>query len=94
MVICTAVSSRRGGRPIERVMGDVLRRLLYPLVPPAILACVWAHAWAMKQEPGHTVIPPEAVAAATDTEPSQSAMSPRSGYGFSADDAFASTDEE
>lgn len=34
-------------------MGDVLRQLLYPLVLPAIVACVWVHAWAVKQEPGY-----------------------------------------
>ena len=73
-------------------MGDVLRRLLYPLVVPAIVACVWAHAWAMKQEPGHMVIPPEVVAAATGIESAQ--PTPPGGYGFSADDAFASTDNE
>lgn len=75
-------------------MGDVLRRLLYPLVLPAIVACVWAHAWGIKQEPRHMTIPPEDTAAVTGFDVQQPALSPASGYGFSSEDGFASADGE
>ena len=31
-------------------MGDVLRRLCYPLVLPFIVGTVWLHAWATRQD--------------------------------------------
>jgi hypothetical protein len=31
-------------------MGDLLRRLCYPLVLPFIVGAVWLHAWAARQE--------------------------------------------
>ena len=75
-------------------MGDLLRRVLYPLLLPAIVFCVWANAWAVKQEssiptralsPTVTTVPPYASA------PRQKA--PATGYGLARDDGFASTDE-
>jgi hypothetical protein len=50
-------------------MGDSLRRLLYPLVLPVIVACVWTCGWVRQQDDraarGRWTLPP----AARQTDP-------------------------
>ena len=47
---------------MQRLMGDWLRRLLYPLVLPAIVGTVWVLGWVRQQEDrtarGRWTIPP------------------------------------
>ena len=74
-------------------MGDLLRRLLYPLLLPAIVATVWMHAWAVKQDPDHVGHGPSLPPTVSVTDPSFGFPAPSSGYGFSdPDDAFAGLD--
>ena len=74
-------------------MGDLLRRLLYPLLLPAIVATVWLHAWALRGNGHPADMAPAAIAAdGTLTVPS---LPPPRGYGFAAtDDAHAGLDFE
>ena len=76
-------------------MGDVLRQIFYPLLVPAIVVCVWAHAWAMKQEAASermTAPLPQAVFSHSDTPVIHL---PGPTYGFSADDeTFASIEDD
>jgi hypothetical protein len=76
-------------------MGDVLRQIFYPLLLPAIVACVWAHAWAMKQEAAsERMIGPLPVAVISPDDPSVIHL-PAPLYGFSTDDgSFASVDDD
>jgi len=75
-------------------MGDLLRRVLYPLLLPAIVFCVWANAWAVKQESGTSRALPPTV---TTVPPYASAprSNPRAtGYGLARDDdGLASADD-
>ena len=80
-------------------MGDILRQLFYPLVLPAIVAAVWLHAWAMKQEPDYyppaRPLPP-GVRGLTE-RPAVRVPGPPfgTGYGFATDeDSRASLDDE
>ena len=78
-------------------MADILRQLLYPLVVPAIVACVWLHAWGMRQVPDFVTVTAEPPAAATmGSGASNEALPPPAAYGFSAADGLASAgpDEE
>lgn len=81
-------------------MGDFLRRLLYPLIPPSIVAAVWASAWMRKydaQSPASLPAVRSAIAG-TDFPPVPPAASLREAYGFSAEadepaDRFANADD-
>ena len=74
-------------------MGDLLRRLLYPLLLPAIVVTVWVHAWATKQEPGQVQMVPSLPTAAEPIHPAPAFPARASGYGFSSpDDAYAGID--
>ena len=78
-------------------MGDLLRRLCYPLVLPFIVGAVYLHAWAARQESRafqpQFPAPPGAVSEAEGhvvTVPG-----PAPGYRlFTGDDSVASVDEE
>lgn len=68
----------------------MLRQLLYPLVLPAIVACVWVSAWATKLEAGIAAVESDAPAAVTVFEPGQADGQSDDSYGFSAAGGFAS----
>jgi hypothetical protein len=60
-------------------MGDVLRRLLYPLLLPAIVFAVWANAWSAKLDRTPTRMP-------FSDDGSDVAQAPsRDGYGLARD---------
>ena len=64
-------------------MGDIVRQMLYPLVVPAIVACVWIHAWAMKQEPEYVPArSPAAVELADFASTPAGLPAPAAGYGL------------
>ena len=71
-------------------MGDVLRRIFYPLLLPAIVACVWAHAWAVKQEAGTARMSVPLPSSVVVPHDGPAARVPVSAYGFSTDDEVAS----
>ena len=83
-----------GGGADAGAMGDVLRRIFYPLLLPAIVACVWAHAWAVKQEAAtaRTSLPLPSAVVVPHGVPA--IHFPGSAYGFSADDEVASVGED
>ena len=79
-------------------MGDLLRRVLYPLFVPAIVATVWAHAWSAKLDaqrrtipagplPGESVV--HAPPTPTPTKPEHWAPQ----YGFAREDSVTSSDD-
>ena len=70
-----------------REMGDILRRLLYPLLLPAIVFAVWANAWSAKLDRGPPRMPARTPPAFYDDGSASPRFSPRSGYGFARDDA-------
>jgi hypothetical protein len=78
-------------------MGDVLRQTFYPLVLPAIVFCVWAHAWAVKQEAGtaRTSTPlPSGIVLPHDAPVTRIPGTRTGAYGFSGDDdSVASVDD-
>ena len=75
-------------------MGDILRRVLYPLLLPAIVFCVWANAWAVKQESGASRALPPTVTTVPPYASAPRAKPPATGYGLARDDdGFASTDD-
>jgi len=71
-------------------MGDLARRVLYPLMLPFIVAAVWSYAWAMKEEsrhaPMHETTPQAAVITVLPPLPAAAR-----GYGFASDDASFAT---
>ena len=73
-------------------MGDILRQLLYPLILPAIVACVWVSAWAMKLEAGFAPSEPHAPADVMAFGPERAAPPPGNGYRLSVADGFASVE--
>jgi hypothetical protein len=77
-------------------MGDLLRRVLYPLFVPAIVVTVWAHAWSAKLDAERRMIPPgpltgDPVVQAPPTRMKLEHWAPQ--YGFAREDSFASTDD-
>ena len=76
-------------------MGDLARRVLYPLFLPFIVVAVWSYAWAMKEESRHApMFEATPQAAVVTVLPPLPSVVP--GYGFASDDsalATAGTDE-
>ena len=75
-------------------MADVLRRIFYPLLLPAIVACVWAHAWAVKQEAATSRMSVPMPSAVVVPHGVPAVHFPGSAYGFSTDDGVASVGED
>ena len=75
-------------------MGDFLRQLFYPLLLPAIVFCVWMHAWVNRQESaGRRSLPaPQAVAPLPST-PAPVVRGPRYTMMRGDDDGVASADD-
>jgi hypothetical protein len=76
-------------------MGDFLRQLLYPLLLPAIVFCVWLHAWVNRQESAaHRTIPaPQAVAPLPSMTTIPPVRGPRYTMMRDDDDGVASADD-
>ena len=75
-------------------MGDLARRVLYPLVLPFIVLAVWTYAWAMKEEARHAPAFAESPHA-PDVVVLPPAPAAVSRYGFAPDDAaFATVDTD
>ena len=71
-------------------MGDLARRVFYPLVLPFIVLAVWSYAWAMKEESRHAPTFEDSPRAAVATFlPPLPVAAP--GYGFAPDDAAFAT---
>ena len=68
-------------------MGDVARRVLYPLVLPFIVAAVWSYAWAMKEESRHAPV----FAESPETRVLPAPPIALRQYGFAAEDAAFAT---
>jgi hypothetical protein len=75
-------------------MGDYLRQMFYPLLLPAIVFCVWMHAWVNRQDatPRRT-LPPSAAVAPLPSEPNPAVRAPRYTMMRGDDDGVASTDD-
>jgi hypothetical protein len=75
-------------------MGDLLRRVFYPLLLPAIVFVVWMHAWVNRQETAarRTIPAPQAVAPLPST-PNPPVRGPRYSMMRTEDDGVASTDD-
>ena len=71
-------------------MGDWVRRICYPLILPAIVLAVWAHAWSAKMESGHVRIPAPPQAAGAAGEPPAPRWVPDYHLSAGEDDGFAS----
>jgi hypothetical protein len=76
-------------------MGDYLRQLFYPLLLPAIVFCVWMHAWVNRQESAarRTAPVPQAVAPLPPTPTNTPARGPRFTMMRGDDDGVASADD-
>jgi hypothetical protein len=72
-------------------MGDLLRRVLYPLFLPAIVVTVWAHAWSAKVDAARTAFPAGPPQPHRITQPATPEQRWVPAYGLSKDDGFAST---
>ena len=72
-------------------MGELFRRVCYPLFLPAIVLAVWAQAWAAKVDAVRPLAPVDPDSAAAADAPVSHCPAP---YGFSADDAFAAADAD
>ena len=71
-------------------MGDLARRVLYPLMLPFIVVAVWSYAWAMKEESRHAPVFAESPQAADTTVlPAPPVALHR--YGFATEDAAFAT---
>ena len=71
-------------------MGDWVRRLCYPLVLPAIVAAVWAHAWAAKVEAPAAPLPAPGPGAREGEGKQVAGVAGIPSYGFSTEeDAYA-----
>jgi hypothetical protein len=66
-------------------MGDVLRRLLYPLLLPAIVFAVWANAWSAKLDRTPTRMPARTPPAFYDDGSDVAQAPSRDGYGLARD---------
>lgn len=72
-------------------MGDLLRRLIYPLFLPAIVVAVWAHAWSAKLDKETVRIDAPQPRATLHALPAPGGGPSAGEYGFSPeDDGFAS----
>jgi hypothetical protein len=71
-------------------MGDWVRRICYPLVLPAIVLSVWAHAWSAKMEGSPVRIPAPPHAAADAPVPvNVGSVPPYHGLSHEDDDGYA-----
>ena len=72
-------------------MGDLARRVLYPLMLPFIVVAVWSYAWAMKEESRHAPVFGQSPQAREVMVPPAPPVAFHQ-YGFATDDAsFATT---
>ena len=77
-------------------MGDLVRRVLYPLFVPAIVVTVWAHAWSAKLDAERRAIPPGPLPGESVVQPPPTAATPERWapqYGFAREDSLASGDD-
>ena len=76
-------------------MGDLLRRLFYPLMLPAIVFCVWMHAWANRAESAsrRPVPAPAPVLAPLPSQPDAPVRAPHYTMMRGDDDGVASADD-
>lgn len=81
-------------------MGDLLRRIFYPLVLPAIVVSVWANAWSMKVDrQSHLplpapLLPPALAKLRAPSEGPHSGQISAHSYGLSGDNTIASAGDE
>jgi hypothetical protein len=75
-------------------MGDLLRRLFYPLLLPAIVFCVWMNAWANRLEsPRRRTLPAPEALAPLPSDPRPPVRGPRYTMMRTDDDGVASADD-